>query len=97
MISQILLAAKADPTISVGGILKAIEGNIKVGKSDIFVSEACEYTNSFLHFYPRYSVILNVEAEHLDFFKDIQDIRHSFHQFASENLQEIQKKTVRSL
>ena len=53
MISQILLAAKADPTISVGGILKAIEGNIKVGKSDIFVSEACEYTNSFLHFYPR--------------------------------------------
>ena len=47
MISQILLAAKADPTISVGGILKAIEGNIKVGKSDIFVSEACEYTNSF--------------------------------------------------
>ena len=82
MISQILLAAKADPTISVGGILKAIEGNIKVGKSDIFVSEACEYTNSFLHFYPRYSVILNVEAEHLDFFKDIQDIRNSFRKFA---------------
>ena len=70
------------PTISVGGILKAIEGNIKVGKSDIFVSEACEYTNSFLHFYPRYSVILNVEAEHLDFFKDIQDIRNSFRKFA---------------
>ena len=84
MISQILLAAKADPTISVGGILKAIEGNIKVGKSDIFVSEACEYTNSFLHFYPRYSVILNVEAEHLDFFKDIDDIRHSFKLFTEK-------------
>lgn len=83
MISQILLAAKSDPTITVGGILKAIDGNLRVGKSDVFISEACEYTNSFLHFYPKYSIILNVEAEHLDFFKDIQDIRHSFHQFAS--------------
>lgn len=83
MISQILLEAKADPTITVGGILKAIDGNLRVGKSDIFLSEACEYTNSFLHFYPRYSIVLNVEAEHLDFFKDIQDIRNSFHQFLS--------------
>lgn len=82
MISQILLTAKCDPTISVGGILKAIEGNLRVGKSDFFLSEACEYTNSFLHFYPKYSIILNIEAEHLDFFKDIQDIRRSFHQFA---------------
>ena len=82
MISQILLAAKADPTITVGGILKAIDGNLRVGKSDVFISEACEYTNSFLHFYPKYSVILNVEAEHLDFFKDIHDVRNSFHLFA---------------
>lgn len=82
MISQILLTAKCDPTISVGGILKAIDGNLRVGKSDFFLSEACEYTNSFLHFYPKYSIILNIEAEHLDFFKDIHDIRHSFHQFA---------------
>ncbi|MBO5070497.1 MAG: UDP-N-acetylmuramate--L-alanine ligase, partial [Roseburia sp.] len=82
MISQILLAAEADPTITVGGILKAIEGNLRVGKSNVFISEACEYTNSFLHFYPKYSIILNVEAEHLDFFKDIQDIRNSFRQFA---------------
>jgi len=83
MISQILLEAKADPTITVGGILKALDGNLRVGKSNIFVSEACEYTNSFLHFYPRYSIVLNVEAEHLDFFKDIHDIRNSFHQFLS--------------
>lgn len=82
MISQILLAAETDPTITVGGILKAIDGNLRVGKSDIFISEACEYTNSFLHFYPKYSIILNVEAEHLDFFKDIQDIRNSFRKFA---------------
>lgn len=81
MITHILLAAKADPTISVGGILKAIGGNIRVGSSDCFVTEACEYTNSFLHFNPKYSIVLNVEAEHLDFFKDYDDIRHSFHQF----------------
>ena len=83
MISQILLAAKTDPTITVGGILKAIDGNLRVGKSNVFISEACEYTNSFLHFYPKYSIILNVEAEHLDFFKDIQDVRNSFRQFAA--------------
>lgn len=82
MVSQILLAAKSDPTISVGGILEAINGNLRIGKSNIFLSEACEYTNSFLHFYPKYSIILNIEAEHLDFFKDIQDIRNSFRQFA---------------
>ena len=82
MISQILLSAKCDPTITVGGILQAINGNLRVGKSNVFISEACEYTNSFLYFYPKYSVILNVEAEHLDFFKDIHEIRRSFHQFA---------------
>lgn len=83
MISQILLCANADPTLSVGGILDAIGGNIRVGCSDIFVTEACEYTNSFLNFRPKYSIILDIEAEHLDFFKDIQDIRNSFHKFAS--------------
>lgn len=83
MISQILLCASKDPTISVGGILDSIGGNIRVGSSDVFITEACEYTNSFLNFYPMYSIITSVEAEHLDFFKDIDDIRHSFHRFAS--------------
>lgn len=82
MISQILLAAKTDPTITVGGILKAIDGNLRVGNSEVFISEACEYTNSFFNFRPKYSIILNVEAEHLDFFKDLADVRNSFHQFA---------------
>lgn len=82
MISQILLVAKADPTISVGGILESIGGNIRVGGSEVFITEACEYTNSFLHFHPKYSIITSVEAEHLDFFKDIEDIRRSFHEFA---------------
>ena len=83
MISHVLLAGDTDPTISVGGILQAIGGNIRVGSSGIFVTEACEYTNSFLHFFPKISIILNIEADHLDFFKDLEDIRHSFHQFAT--------------
>ncbi|HIX62922.1 MAG TPA: UDP-N-acetylmuramate--L-alanine ligase [Candidatus Mediterraneibacter colneyensis] len=82
MISHILLEGNLDPTISVGGILKAIGGNIRVGGSETFITEACEYTNSFLHFFPKISVILNIEEDHLDFFKDLEDIRHSFHQFA---------------
>ena len=82
MISQILLEADADPTISVGGILPSIGGNIRVGQSETFVTEACEYTNSFLSFFPKISVILNIDADHLDFFKDIDDIRHSFRRFA---------------
>lgn len=84
MISQILLEAGADPTISVGGVLKSIEGNIRVGKSDIFITEACEYTNSFLEFFPKISLILNIEEDHLDFFKDIDDIRNSFRLFAEK-------------
>lgn len=82
MLSHIFLAGDLDPTISVGGILKAIGGNIRVGSSGLFITEACEYTNSFLHFFPKIGVILNVDADHLDFFKDLDDIRNSFHRFA---------------
>ena len=84
MLTEILLAADADPTISVGGMLDSIGGNIRVGKSDCFVTEACEYTNSFLSFYPTVGIILNVCADHLDFFKDLDDIRHSFRLFAEK-------------
>ncbi len=82
MVTEILMAAHKDPTISVGGILNSIGGNIRVGGSELFVTEACEYTNSFLSFYPNMEVILNIEEDHLDFFKDLDDIRHSFHLFA---------------
>ncbi len=82
MASHILLAADTDPTISVGGILPAIHGNIRVGGHETFITEACEYTNSFLHFYPKISLILNIDADHLDFFKDLNDIRQSFRRFA---------------
>lgn len=82
MVSEILLQAGTDPTLSIGGILKSIGGNIRVGKTDLFVTEACEYTNSFLSFCPKIGIILNIEEDHLDFFKDLDDIRHSFHEFA---------------
>lgn len=82
MVSEILLAADTDPTLSIGGILKSINGNMRIGKGQHFVTEACEYTNSFLSFFPKIGIILNVEEDHLDFFKDIHDIRNSFHEFA---------------
>lgn len=82
MISEILLQADLNPTLSIGGIYKSIGGNIRVGAKDCFVTEACEYTNSFLSFFPTVGVILNIEEDHLDFFKDLADIRHSFREFA---------------
>lgn len=82
MASQVLLEAGCDPTITVGGILPSIGGNIRVGKSGYFVAEACEYTNSFLSLFPKISIILNMDADHLDFFRDTDHIRQSFRQFA---------------
>lgn len=82
MISEILMTAGKEPTISIGGIMPSIGGNIRVGKSECFVTEACEYTNSFLQFFPTTAVILNVREDHMDFFKDLQEIRDSFRQFA---------------
>ena len=82
MLSHIALAGNLDPTISVGGILRSIGGNIRIGGSDTFITEACEYTNSFLSLHPRVGIILNIDADHLDFFKDLDDIRSSFGRFA---------------
>ncbi|MBS5619224.1 UDP-N-acetylmuramate--L-alanine ligase [Eubacterium sp.] len=82
MLSQIMLEGNTDPTILVGGIMPAIHGNTRVGHSDKLITEACEYTNSFLSFKPNMAIILNVAADHLDFFKDLDDIRHSFRKFA---------------
>ena len=84
--SHVFLEADLDPTISVGGILPAIGGNIRVGHSEHFITEACEYTNSFLKFFPTVGIILNIEEDHMDFFKDLADIRHSFRKFAGNTL-----------
>ena len=78
MLTHILLEGGLDPTISVGGILPSIHGNVRIGHTQYFVTEACEYTNSFLEFFPKMEIILNIDADHLDFFKDLDDIRHSF-------------------
>lgn len=82
MLAHALIGADKDPTISVGGELDLIGGNIRTGASDYFVTEACEYTNSFLKFYPTIALITNIEADHLDFFSGIEEIRESFRSFA---------------
>lgn len=84
MISEIMLQYQCDPTILVGGMLKSIQGNYRIGHSDYIITEACEYTNSFLSLISNINVILNVCEDHLDFFKDINDIRHSFKVFADK-------------
>lgn len=82
ILSSIFIEGNLDPTISVGGILDVIGGNIRMGKSEHFITEACEYTNTFLQFNPKRGIILNIDEDHLDFFKDLADIRHSFRAFA---------------
>ena len=83
MVSEVCMRAGLDPTITVGGMLHSIGGNIRIGSSACFIAEACEYTNSFLSFFPSIAVILNIREDHLDFFKDLDDIRASFRRFAS--------------
>ncbi|MFV0341891.1 MAG: UDP-N-acetylmuramate--L-alanine ligase [Anaerocolumna sp.] len=84
MLSLVLLEAGLDPTISLGGILGNIGGNLRIGQSEHFITEACEYTDSYLKFNPTKSIILNVEAEHLDYFKDLETVRKSFKNFANK-------------
>lgn len=83
MISMIMLEEGLDPTIHIGGELAAIGGTTRIGKSEFFIAEACEYTGSFLKFHPRLEVILNIEFDHADYFRDIDDVRNTFHKFAS--------------
>ena len=82
MVSLILENAKLEPTILVGGNLAEIGGNVKVGDSSYFVTEACEYRDSFLELRPKIEVILNIDSDHLDYFKDIDHIVSSFDRFA---------------
>ena len=81
MLTLIGMQCGIDPTVMVGSNLPAIGGTLRIGAHDCFIAESCEYTNSFLSFHPTVAVVLNVDADHLDFFKDIDDIIHSFHRF----------------
>jgi UDP-N-acetylmuramate--alanine ligase len=83
MVSHIFLSANLDPTILVGGQLDAIDGNVRTGSSEYFLTEACEYKGSFLKFFPYVGTILNIDADHLDFYKDIDDIQNAFIKFAN--------------
>ena len=82
MVTHIFLEAGCDPTVMIGGYLPALGAGHRVGKGDTIIMESCEYCNSFLNFYPTVAVILNIEADHLDFFKDLEDIKRSFRAFA---------------
>jgi len=81
MLSLILIHANFDPTVLVGGELDTIGGNVRAGGHDYFITEACEYVESFLKFHPYMGIILNVEADHLDYFKDLNHIIQSFNKF----------------
>ncbi len=81
MMSLVLLAAGLDPTISVGGVLDAIGGNVRDGSLNNMVIESCEYTDSFLKFHPTHAIITNIEAEHLDYFKNLETERDSYRKF----------------
>ena len=82
MMTHILMEADMDPTVMIGGYLPLLRAGHRVGNGDTIVLESCEYCDSFLNFFPTLAVVLNVEADHLDYFKDLADIQKSFRQFA---------------
>ena len=82
MLSEAFIGSGLNPTITVGGILNSIGGNIHLGGEEYFITEACEYCDSFLNFLPRIAAILNLEEDHMDYFKDLNQIRASFKTFA---------------
>lgn len=84
MLSQILIGSGFDPSAIIGGKLPFIGGNSYVGKSDIIVCEACEYVDTFLELNPYMSIILNIDADHLDYFKNLDNIKKSFNKFAHQ-------------
>ena len=83
MLTHILMAAETDPTVMIGGYLPLLRAGHRVGSGDTILLESCEYCDSFLNFAPTLAVILNVEADHLDYFQDLADVQKSFREFAS--------------
>lgn len=82
LVTEIFMAAKTNPTVSIGGMLPSIGGNYRVGSDDYFVLETCEYCDSFLKFNPHSAIILNVDKDHIDYFKNLDNIYKSFNKFA---------------
>lgn len=84
MTTQILLEAGLDPSAVIGGKLPLIGGNGRAGKSDIVVCEACEFVDTFLQLYPKVSIILNIDNDHLDYFGTVENTIRSFHKFCEQ-------------
>ena len=82
MLAHIFMEAQLDPTVMIGGYLPLLQAGHRVGQGDTILLESCEYCDSFLNFFPSLAVILNIEADHLDYFKDLQDVEKSFRKFA---------------
>lgn len=82
MISVCFVEAEKDPSIEVGALLDAIGGNYRVGNSDYFILESCEYKGNFLKFFPNTEVILNIDNDHLDYYKTFENIVKTFKDFA---------------
>lgn len=82
MVTQIFLTAGKDPTVMIGGTLPAMGAGHRIGRGDTIIMESCEYCDSFLNFFPTTAVILNIEADHLDYFKDLEHVKSSFRRFA---------------
>ena len=83
MITHIMMEADFDPTVMIGGYLPLLRAGHRVGEGDTIILESCEYCDSFLNFFPTLAVVLNIEADHLDYFKDLADVQKSFRQFAA--------------
>ena len=110
MVSSIFLEAKLNPTIQIGAYLDKIDGNYYIGSNDYLIMESCEYVDSFLHFYPTSEIILNIDDDHLDYFKNIDNIKKSFTKYLNlpsnkvavvniddENIKNILKNTKKDI
>jgi UDP-N-acetylmuramate--alanine ligase len=83
MIALILITADVDATVHVGGMVDFLQGGVRLGQSDIFVTEACEYVESFLTLNPTHIIVNNIDDDHLDYFRDIEHIYSAFHKFVA--------------
>jgi len=83
MIAEMFLRNNLNPTVHIGGVLKSINSNYNIGSKDYFITESCEYKDNFLYMHPDLSVILNIDADHLDYFGDIDGVKRSFKKFAN--------------
>lgn len=81
LVSLCFIKAGFDPNVQVGALLKQLDGNYRIGNSDYLILEACEYVESFLHFHPKAEIILNIDNDHLDYFKNLDNIKSAFKKY----------------